>query len=359
MRRLYLDTNVFYKHGFFRSDAEKARFAACHLAGFEVILPQTVIDEAKGNYERQLRNAYASAKSSAITLGKLTTFDSDIDLNVDEAVAAYCEDLDRTVKDAGITILPYPDYSTQDLVKAAYKSHKPFDKDGNGHKDYLIWEAIKVDMLSFPQSSSFVFVSENTNDFGVKKGQKDKDGCFQLHSDLKNQIDDVAAKLTCYTLFKDMVDQLVLPKLEGLRVEDVGNFVALTNDFVEYMLSKNLEFREMYGLDGLAFSNDVTVTGYGDASNLSINIYKVEDDLMVKITGSCECMFEGFIDKAEYYSEYDMSDMSVSQWNDHVFAVEDEAMVEFEILAIYDPEGEDFDGQSFEVLNEIEPDWHQ
>ena len=62
MSRLYLDTNVFYKHGFFRSDGAKAIFTACRLAGFEVIMPQTVIDEARGNYERRLRKAYTVFK---------------------------------------------------------------------------------------------------------------------------------------------------------------------------------------------------------------------------------------------------------------------------------------------------------
>jgi len=50
--------------------------------------------------------------------------------------------------------------------------------------------------------------------------------------------------------------------------------------------------------------------------------------------------------------------MSGSDWNDHVVNVEEYAIVEFEIMAIYDPANGALGGATLEVLNEIEDDFY-
>lgn len=358
MTRIYLDTNVFFKHGFFRSKGAKAIFTACHLSGFQVIIPETVVDEVIGNYEKQLLKAHDGLEAAGSTLGKLADRETVI-FDVNDAISKFKNDFTEMIKEKGIQILPYPPFTSQDLVKEAYKGRRPFDEKGNGYKDFLIWEAIKTDMLEHPKGTPLIFVTENTNDFGIKKGQSDSQGRFVLHSDLMLQIDEIKNDLKCYTHLTKVLEQLILPALDGLTIENVDHLSDHVESFVESMVSEHLSFRTMYGLEGLAFSNDVTITGYGEISDLEVNVYKFEDEHMVRITGSSECMFQGYMEKWEYYSEYGESTLSASQWNDHVLEVEDEANVEFEILAIYDPDKGKFNGQAFQVTNEIDPDWYQ
>jgi len=358
MTRIYLDTNVFFKHGFFRSKGAKAIFTACRLAGFQVIIPETVIDEVLGNYQKQLLKAHDALEAAGSTLGKLAECDA-VAFDVEDTISTFKDEFAAMIIEKGVQVLPYPPFSAQDLVKVTYNGKRPFDEKGNGHKDFLIWEAIKEDMLKSPKGTPLIFVTENTNDFGVKKGQSDSQGRFALHPDLISQIDEIKDDLICYTHLTKVMEQLVLPALDGLTIENVDHFSDHVEDFVEDMVSENLSFRTMFGLEGLAFSNDVTITGYGEISDLNIDIYKFEDEHMVRITGASECMFQGYMEKWEYYSEYGESSLSASQWNDHVLEVEDEANVEFEILAIYNPETGKFNGQAFQVTNEIDPDWYQ
>ena len=43
---------------------------------------------------------------------------------------------------------------------------------------------------------------------------------------------------------------------------------------------------------------------YGEPRELSVEYARVDDDYTLKISGVSECLFDGFMDKGEYYSEF-------------------------------------------------------
>ncbi len=79
---------------------------------------------------------------------------------------------------------------------------------------------------------------------------------------------------------------------------------------------------------------------------------------MVRIRGNSECLFDGYMEKWEYFSEHSDT-MSATDWNDHVVNVEAEAIVEFEIMATYDPVVGELGGATLRVLNEIEDELYK
>ena len=53
-RQIYIDTNIMINENFMRSASAQAFFKACALLHIECVIPEIVIDEAKGNYPKKL-----------------------------------------------------------------------------------------------------------------------------------------------------------------------------------------------------------------------------------------------------------------------------------------------------------------
>lgn len=325
-----------------------------------MVVPETVLDEVLENYEKELTEKSGKLQAAQKSLSKIAEVE-EIAFDLGAAVDEYFERLTELKTHPAVRVLPYPDVSAKQLVEASYSDAKPFDSNGNGFKDFLIWNAIAGDIIasSGAADSEHLFVTFNTGDFGIKKGQSDDNGVFKLHDDLVSGLGDDHQKLTCYDELDSVLNHVVLPKLGGLSVEDAGDMADGIEDFVEEMISQHLTMASFYGIEGLAFSNDVTVSGYNEAENIEFGFYVFEDDYMVRISGSVECIFDGFMNKWDYFSGFaDHGITGGEMWNDHVVNVEDEATVTFEILAIYDPQTSTFSGQNFNVTNEIDPGWH-
>lgn len=357
MGRIYLDTNTFFRNGFFRAGAAQALFGACRVAGYEVIIPETVLDEVRGNYAKELTNAVQKLSTAEKNIQKWTDLDDTL-VDDSRAVQSFSASLDAMIEKYDIRRLPYSEKSTQDVVVASYSGRKPFDVSGNGYKDFLIWDVIRADMLAKPDAGPFVFVSFDKGDYGRKKGGETNSRTFILHPDIAEGVADLDGKLTCYNEFGHVVEDLVLPNLAQATPETMENATNAIPQMVEDMIDEHLGFREMYGLQGLPFSNDVTLNGYGDLQIAQQKFYRFEDDIMVRILASVEGHFTGYMDKWDYLSKDWNGEISGSLINDHVFEVEGAADVVFEITAIYSQAAEAFQGNTFHVLNEIEDEFY-
>lgn len=355
MGKIYLDTNVFFKNGFFKSEGAKAKLKACALAGYDVVLSEIVIDEVIGNFEKRLIQSKASLQKALNAVNKIIPLKiSDIDVVAETQV--YVSELKQMIKDVGIEVLPYPSLSPKELVVASYKGIKPFDENGKGHKDYMIWTSMKEHILSNADSAPFLFISDNTGDFGVAKGKTDKNNCYALHSHLIKQIETVGERLTSYSDLQSALENEVLPRLDGLTLEDVNGKSAMLEHFVEQSIAESLPYTSMDSLEGVPF-NDLTITSYGHAANIKTKFYKFKDSYMAQISGSSECLVDGYINKSDWFSE-DFTNVSIAPWNDHVYEAQTEADVEFEITAIYNPETQSLSGQTFTITNKIDNDWY-
>ena len=48
---IFLDTNIFIDAGYFRAAGAQAFLRTCRFAGFDLALPEVVLDEVRGNFE--------------------------------------------------------------------------------------------------------------------------------------------------------------------------------------------------------------------------------------------------------------------------------------------------------------------
>lgn len=351
MPTLYLDTNVFIDAAFFRPAGAQAFLRVCRFAGISIAVPEVVIDEVHGNYRKRLSSAVVSLTKAERAVGVLTNHAHHA-IDVDEECNEYEGFLEELLNELEIERLPYPEVTTQELVTEEYKNCKPFKENGEGHKDFLIWRSLLAKVTSGTGNGPHVFVTSNTADFAAAKTK----GAFDLHPDLMEQLDGHDAAILGSTNRQFTLETHVLPLLDGWRPWSQLNLDYDIDHFAERTIGNELPYRTMFGLEGLPFSSDVTITMYGEPTDLVTEYARIADKYMIRISGSSECLFSGFMEKWEYYSEYSESSVSGSDWNDHVVEVEDHAVVKFEILAVFNPEDGTLSGATLKVLNEIQTD---
>jgi predicted nucleic acid-binding protein len=342
---IFLDTNVFIDAGYFRAAGAQAFLRTCKFAGFDLAVPEVVLDEVRGNFEKGLALSLVSLTKAERQVARYVTHDSD-EISLNDETEQFNENLDELLEDVGVVVLPYPATTTRDLVTTGYSNRKPFKENGEGHKDYLIWKSIAegIDLTDGPH----IFVTSNTSDFAQEKTKE----TFVLHAELLSDLPNEVTVLG-FTGRQSLLEQHILPHLDGWKQWSESNIDLDIENFTENVIGKELPHRTMYGLEGLPFSNEVTITMYGNPEGLNVHYARIEDQYMVRIRGNSECLFDGFMDKWEYFSEYSET-MSGADWNDHVVNVESEAMVEFEIMATYNPTDGALGGATLKVLNEIE-----
>jgi hypothetical protein len=250
-----------------------------------------------------------------------------------------------------VVILPYPATTTKELVLGGYSNKKPFKESGEGHKDFLIWKSI-VEGID-PADGPHVFVTSNTSDFAQAKTKEE----FELHAELLSDLPDGVLVLG-FTGRQSLLEKHVLPRLDGWKPWSESKVDLDIENFAESVIGKELPYKTMYGLEGLPFSNEVTLMMYGNPEGLVVHYALIEHQYMVRIRGNSECLFNGYMEKWKYFSEYSDT-MSGTDWNDHVVNVEAEAIVEFEIMAPYNAADGELDGATLKVLNEIEDDFYK
>jgi hypothetical protein len=156
----------------------------CALLQICVVIPDVVIDEAKGNYPKHLKEKAKAFQKAERELSKLADLE-DQPINVPHLINAYDSFLDSLVDDNGVIVAPYPEISAKKLVEKSYENQKPFKDGGEGHKDYLIWVTIKSHILSNETSPPHIFLTNNVKDFC----QTDGGDKHRLHPDLAAQIE--------------------------------------------------------------------------------------------------------------------------------------------------------------------------
>jgi hypothetical protein len=105
-------------------------------SAWSVCVSAVVFEETVANYERALEDM--RSKVAQLTKPRRRLGLPPIELA--DAAFDYRSYLsERFDEQLGITILPWPQVSHQDLVKRAVQRSRPFDERGSGYRDSLIW----------------------------------------------------------------------------------------------------------------------------------------------------------------------------------------------------------------------------
>jgi PIN domain len=130
---------------------------------------------------------------------------STLQQRVDDAKLA-CVQL---LRDADVEVLPYPAVSHAELLGRCIARRKPFDQDGCGYGDALIWYTVLE--LCKTRSEALAFLTNNVTDFFTKD---------HLHADLAGdltQAELLSTKLVVYRSFYQFNDRRIKPVLLMLK----------------------------------------------------------------------------------------------------------------------------------------------
>lgn len=354
MTTVFLDTSVILDEQFFRSPTAAAFFKACALLKVRVVIPEVVLDEVRGNFPQWLREKRAAFLKAQRDLAKLMDFNG-LEVELEKEVSAYGEWLKNFLKQAEIGIAPYPDVSAKELVEQSYVGQKPFKASGEGHKDYLVWKAIKVEIEEADSPPPHFFLTKNTKDFCSEA----PDGVKILHPDLAGQIEDEARRPTVLLSLKDLFDKELAPELEGIPLTE---FKELGKEEIEQQATEFLENelpqRTAMRFAGLPFNDDVLISQVLGPVFDEITLTKVGDEIVIDVSGNVELEVDGFIDKTEYYHMVDEGDVEVhvndADWNDHVIHASTTFATPYVVTLIYSPKSKAFVGGSVQLSDEVE-----
>lgn len=166
-----------------------ARPGACRQGlGLRIYVPEVVVAEPIGGYEREILNAsiaiekVATKYSGRLGLGEYFG-DGVRDLEV--LRNEYPEQIARMIADLGGDVLAPPEVSHMELAKRAASRRKPCDHKGDGYRDTLNWLLVLQLAQENPEDQIY-WVTENSTDFA----DEDKQG---FHADLLEDLAGIEA----------------------------------------------------------------------------------------------------------------------------------------------------------------------
>ena len=321
MNHFVLDANAVIAEQYGASAHIRALLSASSAVGFQVHLPKVALEEIAAIYERDLSK---NAKEADKRLSRLSwllgrSIDSPVDgFDSKEETESFRE---RLLSHLGMTesrIIDYPDTPHETLVKRATSRKRPFDDNGSGYRDALIWESVLE--LAKQVKGSIVLVTKD-KDF--------REGSSNLHSDLIKDLERIGLpedKVTLATDLAVLVDQHVRPNLGTLPWESSLQYLAqggvnleesITRILLDACSGKEWEPAELgipwkYESPTLAMIADVsglTVIDIGQLNSSQV-LVKVEADVIAE--------FDVFVHKPDWYTSED-SRLTVVEfdWNSH------------------------------------------
>ena len=215
-------------------------------------------------------------------------------------------------------ILDYPDTLHETLVKRATSRKRPFDDNGSGYRDALIWESV-LDLAK--QVEGPIVLVTKDKDF--------REGSSNLHGDLIKDLERLGLpedKVVLATDLAGLVDQHVRPNLGMLPWDDPLQFLAQRGVNLEESIAlilldacsgKEWEPPEL----GIPWEYESpTLDMIADVSGLTVlDIRQLNSSqVLVKVEANVIAEFGVFVYKPDWYTSED-SRLTVVEfdWNDH------------------------------------------
>lgn len=324
-----LDANALYGRKPL-SQAHSLRLLALAESGHvRLVVPEVVLLELSRQWVEEAREKLAEVLTGVKKLNEsLVEFDlGKVEIKVPEpdrtAFYSFAEDLFRSKR---VEIPSPPEVSVRDLLAKEIEVRKPFDRQGTGFRDALIWETVRelCGDLDDP-STPVVFVTNNHTDFCDKRGGG-------LHRDLRQDLAVSQAFDVVPSLHHLLEHEEVAPLAEAFRVlEDTftpGYIEELVDSAIADLHGVDVEEalgvyigEGMYevpistGLSGAAFEEIMF-----EEDTIFSEIYRAGDELTIRVTVDADCSFDGYVDKSDYFLRDDDTEFSaLEDWNDYVF----------------------------------------
>lgn len=215
--RVVLDANVIIgsKNNLLEGTHEQILMNVMRDLPFRLAVPEIAILEVVNRRREKLTSLLAKYRKVLTEMASLGDGRVPAALDVDDdwilrTTDAFEARLRERLKAFPAEIIRTPNVGHEQLVKRDLARRKPFNENGGGYRDALIWESILE--LGPSLECRIIFVTENSRDFGASDRLH-----IDLESDLKQRRIDEAAIVICNSL-TELSEKHLLP-LRGVADE--------------------------------------------------------------------------------------------------------------------------------------------
>lgn len=355
--KIVIDTNIIHQDYRLTGQRILKLFEASKRLGYELVIPEVVVDEIVNQYRRELESAHGTFVKGLSQLRKLADVKSKFQFEpenfINEQCIAFEAAYQQRLKELGITILSYPSVTHKLMVVKELKRIKPFREDSKGYRDALIWETVKENLI--PSKRLFdecqvIFLSENTKDFG--------DGA-KLHPDLEKELEDIGFTWEVVELvsdvdafFKNRIDtefEELTEIQEKLQKEYKYNRVDLKGTIEDALYNEyvvNGAFDSGFDLDGddvSLFPREFENPDIQDVTVQDITVTSVrkltDQTVLVQCNVSSSASGDAYLFKSDFYlfDEDNLPTVIDNDWNKHYMLVAVEVKVTSEVTLHVSP----------------------
>lgn len=223
--KIILDTNIITKDYSLQGGRVLKLSDAAKKLGYEVFIPEVVVDEILHQYGEELREAHQKYLKGVRALGRMgyevkkATEEDFVEKEIEEKSQWYL----KRLEDLSIKVLPYPTTKHHDIVYKEPHGKKPFANSQKGYRDSLIWETVLGQLIPVKEllyDTQVLFLSSNTHDFAAKDNA--------LHPDLIADFTNKGFLENAVELVTD-IDKFFNETING-ELEELENIAKLLKD---------------------------------------------------------------------------------------------------------------------------------
>ena len=341
--KIILDTNVITKDYQLQGGWIVKLGDAAHKLGYEVFVPQIVIDELFHQYRIELDDAFGKYQKGLRMLNRLGLKNLK-DATTQDYVSQTCEEKQaffmQRLNELGVKVLPYPKVAHEIIVAKELCGQKPFVSSQKGYRDSLIWECVKEQLVPVKNllgETQILFLSANTRDFADK--------AKELHPDLVAELTTQGYKEDAVMFvsdFEKFFNETINVELEEL--DKIAKTLLEKRKFSRFNLDEELltilydEYVINEALTAVDDEDYIIPREFETPEVQDINVREVKSVKVHQLTDGtsivdCEvevlAYMEGYIYRGDLalFDEDNMPDIIDWEWNDHYCLAATEATI--------------------------------
>lgn len=292
-----------------------------------LVIPEVVLRELSRHWREKLQNEVDKVNCSIKHLNEflmqIKSEPAAFEM-IEPDRSSYYDYAKTLFLDHCVEVSEVPEVSTEAILTRDLEVRKPFNRNGKGFRDTLIWENIREICNGLQEPGpQVVFVTNNSGDFCEPHAGN-------LHSDLRQEIGEKVRFDIVVSLKKLLEHDAMAPLVSALgerATEYAAEQIArLIDRITPNLLGVDLEMTHrtyigegMYepsvciGLDN-ATLEDVE----WDHSTVSYELFRADNDILtIRVRADARCRFDGFIEKSVLFLNSDEEYSGIEDWNDY------------------------------------------
>ncbi|MCK5599599.1 DUF4935 domain-containing protein [bacterium] len=355
-RYIILDTNIYYEQFWLRHTNMQILTDSLKMLNIFWVMPHVVFDEIIAKYRKYLEENYKELRLRSNRVSRNLSRNDiipELSLDINQEVETYRSFLEIFFSKGNRKIFPYPKVNHENIVDRAVKKRKPFNSQGKGYRDTLIWENLK-EILHENQDAKVIFVTKNTNDyFGDKSDLHD-----DLRQDLQENeigIDRVKLHGSLTEMFKKEISDEFLPQEKIKRQFKKNEWEVISHEGLfeyldEFVTEQEIKIDLPDGNDEMVYLESIDGMKIGTIDDI---LQFPDNEVYLSFQVKANCILSYLVDKRDLYpnesKEYHVIDIG---WNEHSAEVEITRDVIIQVMIVVNTETKLFESFDYEFINE-------